>query len=132
MKNTLLTLLAAFPLGGTATAAAPAESCAVTVGDEPLVMRLGKDEFRIAFGVDGEQCQLEGCRGAIRYRAEWQTEHGASGSDSRLLSFNVPPGASRTIAVDRNYFDTAEGQHTTDIVKIHVDTVTCARTLAER
>lgn len=129
MKNTLLTLLAAFPLAG--SAAVPAASCAVTVGGEPLVMRLGKDEFRIAFGVDGEQCGREGCRGAIRYRADWQTEHGATGSDSRVLSFEVPPGASRTVAVDRNYFDTAEGQHTTGIVKVHVDTVTC-RTLAQR
>ena len=33
---------------------------------------------------------------------------------------------SRTIAVDRQYFDTAEGQHTTDVVKVRVDAITSA------
>jgi hypothetical protein len=37
----------------------------------------------------------------------------------------VSPNASRTIAVDRQYFDTAEGQHTTDVLKVSVDAITC-------
>jgi hypothetical protein len=37
----------------------------------------------------------------------------------------VLPRASRAITVDRQYFDTAEGQHTTDVVKVSVDRITC-------
>jgi hypothetical protein len=40
------------------------------------------------------------------------------------VSYTLSPDASRTIAVDRQYFDTAEGEHTTDIVNIHVDRIT--------
>ena len=128
MKKTLLALLAAFPFAGAATASPP--SCAVSVANDPLVMRLGQDEFRIAFGVGGEQCHAAGCRGVITYNAEWTTGDGATRSDTRLLSFDVPRGAQRSIAVDRNYFDTAEGQHRTDIVKVSVQSVSCASAVA--
>lgn len=133
MKNTLLAAaaLAAFGLA-TAASAAPAETCSVSLTNEPVVMRLDKDEFRIAFGVAGERCASEGCNGVIRYQADWKTEDGVARTDSKLLSYTVPRGANRSIAVDRHYFDTAEGKHTTDIVKVRVDEVSCTDTIAMR
>jgi hypothetical protein len=44
----------------------------------------------------------------------------------------VAPRTHRTIAVDRQYFDTAEGQHTTDVVKVSVDAITCRDGAGER
>jgi hypothetical protein len=43
----------------------------------------------------------------------------------RMVSYAAPPGAARTIAVDHQYFDTAEGEHTTEIVKVSVDRMSC-------
>jgi hypothetical protein len=37
----------------------------------------------------------------------------------------VSPGNGRTITVDRQFFDTAEGAHTTDAVKVSVNSITC-------
>jgi len=31
----------------------------------------------------------------------------------------------RTMTVDRQYFDTAEGAHTTNVVRVTVDMITC-------
>lgn len=131
MKKTLLALLAVLCFDGLA-AAAPETSCTVSVNHDPLVMRIGKDEFRIAFGVGSDHCGADECRGVIRYTAEWTTDDGASRSDNRLLDFTVPRGARGSIAVDRNYFDTAEGEHTTAIVKVSVDAVSCERAMAMR
>ncbi len=133
MKKTVLSLLALAALGAASIAsAAPASACAVSLTNDPVVMRLNKDEFRIVFGVSGDQCVADGCSGVIRYKADWKTESGANGSDNKLVSYTVPRGANRTIAVDRHYFDTAEGQHTTDIVKVSVDDMSCTDRVAMR
>ena len=105
--------------------AAP-NGCSVAVTQEPVVLRISKDEFRIAFAVSGNQCRETGCSGVIRYQAAWRTEHGPTKIDRKVLSYNIPDGANRSIAVDRHYFDTAEAQHTTSIVRIDVDEVSCA------
>ena len=133
MKKTLLSAFALVTLGAStfAAAAAPA-NCSVSLTNEPVVMRLDKDEFRIVFGVTGGHCANDGCSGAIHYQAAWKTEDGFTSTDNKVLRYTVPRGASRTIAVDRHYFDTAEGQHTTDIVKVSVDDVSCTDSVAMR
>jgi hypothetical protein len=106
-------------------AAAPAPPATpVSLTQSPLVMRLSKDEFRIAFGINGEKCLPQGCHGAIRYRVSWQTEDGARHSEIKQVSYSVLPNAGRAIAVDRQYFDTAEGAHLTDIIEVTVDAIT--------
>jgi hypothetical protein len=107
-----------------AVAAAPVQHT-LSVTHEPLVMRLNKDEFRIAFGVDGEHCGANGGTGLIQYRVDWKTPDGTTRTERRHVSFTVSPLATHTIAVDRQYFDTAEGQHMTDVVRVHVDAITC-------
>jgi len=121
MKVISLGLLTLLILGGAANAAEPR----VSVAQGPLVMRLSKDEFRIAFGVEAERCAASGCHGVIRYRVDWKTEDGATGSEIKHVSYAVAPRTGRSIAVDRQYFDTAEGAHTTDITGVQVDEVTC-------
>jgi hypothetical protein len=105
--------------------AAPRSDRSVSLTQDPLVMRLNKDEFRIAFGINGERCGEHGCRGIIRYRVDWKTADGTTRSEIKHVHYTVSPRAPRTIAVDRQYFDTAEGQQTTDVVKIRVDAITC-------
>ncbi len=107
--------------------AAPSKR-SVSLTQDPLVMRLNKDEFRIVFGIDGGRCGAEGCSGLIRYRVDWKTADGTTRSEIRHVNYTVLPSAGRTIAVDRQYFDTAEGQHTTDVVKVSVDSITCSGT----
>jgi hypothetical protein len=109
---------------GAAVAASAAER-PVSLTQEPLVMRLSKDEFRIAFGVNAPQAAAAGCNGVIHYRVDWKADDGTLRSESRLVSYSVVPHASRTITVDRQYFDTSEGMHTTDIVKVRVDRISC-------
>jgi hypothetical protein len=92
---------------------------------DPLVMRLGKDEFRIAFGIDAGRFTSNGCNGDIRYRVNWKSEDGTAHSEIKRVNYIVLPGVSRTIAVDHQYFDTATGGHTTDVVKVNVDKVSC-------
>ena len=92
---------------------------------DPVVMRLSKDEFRIAFGVNAQGCTSNGCSGVIHYRVKWKTEDGSVMSEFRRVSYNLVPHSSRTMTVDRQYFDTAEGAHRTDVVKVTVDTITC-------
>ena len=87
-------------------------------------MRLSKDEFRIVFGIHAQQHASRGCNGVIHYRVDWRTEDGTTRSENRLVSYRVSPSASRAITVDRQYFDTAEGQHTTDVVKVSVNRIT--------
>jgi hypothetical protein len=106
-------------------AAAPGSERSVSLTQDPLVMRLNKDEFRIAFGINGERCGENGCSGIIRYRVDWKTTDGTTRSEIKHVHYTVSPRASRTIAVDRQYFDTAEGQHTTDVVKVRIDGITC-------
>ena len=92
----------------------------------PLVMRLGKDEFRVAFGIKSAGCAATGCHGVVRYRVQWKADDGTTRRDIREVDFAVAPhSADRTITVDRQYFDTAEGAHTTDVVQVTVDRLTC-------
>jgi len=106
--------------GGTA---APALERSVSLSQEPLVMRLGKDEFRIAFGINAGRFDSNGRNGVIRYRVNWKTEDGTTRSEIKQVKYTVPPGASRTITVDHQYFDTAEGKHSTEVVKVSVEKI---------
>lgn len=107
-----------------ASSALPSGS-AVSLTQAPLVMRVDKDEFRIVFGIDGQACGQNGGSGSIHYRVEWKTADGATRSEAKQVGYTVSPLASRTIAVDRQYFDTAEGAHTTEVLKVSVDRITC-------
>jgi hypothetical protein len=97
----------------------------VCKAEKPVVMRIGKDEFRIAFGITGDGCTDKPCNGTIRYHAAWRADDGVGNTENKLLSFNIPDGAKRSIAVDRHYFDTSEGKHTTDLVDVTVDKISC-------
>lgn len=97
----------------------------VSLTEAPLVMRLSKDEFRIAFGINGERCFPSGCHGLIRYRVKWKTEDGMTRFEIKRVNYAVLPHARRSITVDRQYFDTAESQHTTDLVSVSVNLITC-------
>jgi hypothetical protein len=110
---------------GASGSAAPASKRSVSLAQEPLVMRLDKDEFRIAFGLNAGRYVSNGCDGVISYRVDWKTEDGTTRREVKRVKYTVLPGASRTITVDRQYFDTAEGAHTTDVVKVSVDNITC-------
>jgi hypothetical protein len=125
MKLTTLSLIATLTLSAAAGAADTSPERSVSLTQDPLIMRLNKDEFRIAFGINGERCGNGGCNGMIRYRVHWKTADGATHSETKHVSYTVSPYAHRTIAVDRQYFDTAEGQHTTDVVKVSIDAITC-------
>lgn len=115
--------LAAIPVLGSA-ATSPAWSA--SLAQSPLVMRLSKDEFRIAFGIDAAHCASEsGCNGVIRYRVDWKTEDGTTRSEMKHVNYVVAPHSGRGLTVDRQYFDTAEGAHTTEVVKVSVDRITC-------
>jgi hypothetical protein len=97
----------------------------VSLTQDPLVMRLDKDEFRVAFGIDAGGFGSIGCNGVIRYRVDWKTEDGTTRSDIKRVNYSVLPGAGRTITVDQQYFDTAAGEHTTDVLKVSIDEITC-------
>ena len=131
MKTISLSLLAMTALSAGA-GAAPASKYRVSLTQDPLIMRLNKDEFRIAFGINGERCGANGCSGMIRYRVDWKTADGATRSEIKNVSYIVAPRTHRTIAVDRQYFDTAEGQHTTDVVKVSIDAISCRDGADER
>jgi hypothetical protein len=122
-KTTLLLIIGLVTLG--AAGISSAAKRAVTLTQDPLVMRLSKDEFRIAFGINAERGGPNGCNGVIRYRVDWKTEDGMTRSEVRLVNYTVLPHASRALTVDRQYFDTAEGQHTTEVLKVNVDRITC-------
>jgi len=142
MKMISLSLIALAACSAGAHAASPSENASpgrashssrsISLTQEPLVMRLNKDEFRIAFGINGERCGGNGCSGIIRYRVDWKTQDGTTRSEVKHVSYLVSPLAGRTIAVDRQYFDTAEGQHTTDVVKVSIDAITCLDAPASR
>ena len=108
-------------------ASATTASGSVALSQEPVVMRLNKDEFRIAFGIKAEGMAAKSCIGTIHYRVDWTTDDGIARSESRHVSYTVPEAARRTITVDRQFFDTREGAHTTKVVKVHVDKITCSK-----
>jgi hypothetical protein len=125
-RRSIISLIAAAAvvvptLGG---AAAAALEPPVSLIQAPLVMRLSKDEFRIAFGLQAGRCATHGCSGVIRYRVEWKADDGTTRSEVKRVSYSVVPQSSRALTVDRQYFDTAEGAHTTDVLKVHVDQIT--------
>ena len=125
LKKKLLSLafaLATLPVGA---ASAGEGTCSVSLTQDPLVMRLGKDEFRIAFGLDASACKDTGCSGSIRYSTTWETEDGVRNVEQKTVAFDIPPGAERSVSVDRSYFDTAEGRHTTNVVGIDVSQIRC-------
>jgi hypothetical protein len=123
LKTASLCLIALSSGAGAATAKSSTHSVSLT--QDPVVMRLSKDEFRIAFGLNGERCAQNGCNGVIHYRVEWKTEDGATHTDSKRVDYMVSPRAPRAMTVDRQYFDTAEGAHTTDVVKVSIERITC-------
>jgi hypothetical protein len=131
MKTISLSLLAltAYALGASA---APSGERSVTLTQDPLVMRLSNNEFRIAFGINGELCAANGCNGSIRYTVDWKTADGITRSEVKQVSYAVPARASRSIAVDRQYFDTAEGAHTTNVVKVRIEKITCRDNVESR
>ncbi len=110
---------------GAGTGAASAAGRSVSLTQEPVVMRLSNDEFRIAFGIDGEKCGAKGCNGVILYRVQWKADDGALREENKQVSYSVAPNSNRTITVDRAYFHTAEGRHTTDVVGVKVRGITC-------
>jgi len=97
----------------------------VSLTQDPLVMRMGKDEFRIAFGLDAASCKETGCTGSIRYNTTWETEDGIRSTEQKTVTFNIPDGAERSLSVDRSYFDTAEAKHTTKVVGVDVSQISC-------
>jgi hypothetical protein len=125
MKTLISLLLAVLPIAS-AVAATPAV-CSVQIKEEPVVIRMDKDEFRIAFGVSGDACRDNGCSGVIRYKAAWRTDDGIGRIDDKVLNYEIPSGANQSIVVDRHYFDTSEGKHTTDLFHVTVDDVSCAQ-----
>jgi hypothetical protein len=110
---------------GTAATLKSGAGRAVSLVGPPLVMRLNSDEFRIAFGIDGKRCMPGGCSGSIHYRVHWKTADGSVWSDVRRVTYRVSPDSGRTIAVDRQYLDTAEGAHTTEVTDVSVERITC-------
>jgi hypothetical protein len=120
-----LLALCVLPLG---TAFAAPATCGVSLTQDPLVMRIGKDEFRIAFGLDAASCHESGCSGSIQYDATWQTDDGQRSTERKTVAFDIPAGAERSLSVDRHYFDTAEAQHTTQVVGVAVDQISCDST----
>jgi hypothetical protein len=126
MKLLPLSLIVMTALGASVGAvAAPHAERSISITHEPLVMRLNKDEFRIAFGINGEHCGANGGTGLIQYQVDWKIPDGTTRTERKHVSFTVSPLATHTIAVDRQYFDTAEGQHMTDVVKVRIDAITC-------
>ncbi len=127
LVSTALLAVAMLPAAG---AFAASNVCSVSMAQDPLIMRLGKDEFRIAFGLSGENCaQPGGCAGTINYRADWKAEDGTSRNEHKQLAFTIPDGAKRSLVVDRHYFDTSEGKHTTDLTAVSIENVSCESTV---
>jgi hypothetical protein len=123
INTALFTLAIVISAAGAGSAAAAERSIWLT--QQPLVMRLSKDEFRIAFGIEAGPAAANGCHGVIRYRVDWKAEDGTMRSEIRRVNYTVSPRSSRSITVDRQYFDTAEAEHTTEVVRVSVDRITC-------
>jgi hypothetical protein len=123
MKLPTMFLMIAVTAGASPAAFAAQPESAVMLTGDPVVMRLSKDEFRIVFGIEGRSCK-QGCNGSVRYRVNWKASDGTLRSERKEVNYTVSPDAARTIAVDRQYLDTAEGAHTVDVVNVKVDIIT--------
>jgi hypothetical protein len=124
MKTISLSLAALLCLStGAGYAGQPGRSASLT--QDPLVMRVSKDEFRIAFGIHGASCSTNGCNGVIRYRVDWKAADGLTRRETRRVAYVISPRAPRTIAVDRQYFHRGEGGDTTEIVNVKVNAISC-------
>jgi hypothetical protein len=123
MKLPTMFLMIAVTAGAAPAAFAAQPESAVMLTGDPVVMRLSKDEFRIVFGIEGRSCK-QGCNGSVRYRVNWKASDGTLRSERKEVNYTVSPDAARTIAVDRQYLDTAEGAHTVDVVNVKVDIIT--------
>ena len=110
---------------GASAGSAARRKSTVSLTQEPLVMRLDKDEFRFAFGVNAEQCGANGCDGVISYRVDWKDADGTIRSEQKQVNYAAAPGANRTIAVDHQYLAGARGEHEIQIVKVSVNEVSC-------
>src|ERR1700728_5412333 len=97
-KTTLLLVIGLVTLG--AAGISSAAKRAVTLTQDPVVMRLSKDEFRIAFGLNAERCASGGCNGVIRYRVDWRTEDGTMRSEIKRVSYSAMANANRALTVD--------------------------------
>jgi hypothetical protein len=120
LRSVVLMTALALAAGGSSALAEP-DANAVLLRGDPLVMRLSKDEFRIVFGLEARTCMPVGCKGSVRYRVDWRANDGTARSELRQVSYTVSPDSARTIAVDRQFLDTAEGAHTVDVLKVSVD-----------
>jgi len=123
MKSRWIPLWVVMIMASTAALAVPPDGAVVLTGD-PLVMRLNKDEFRIAFGIEAQACMPRGCNGSVHYRIDWKASDGTARSELKQVSYVVSPNAARTIAVDRQYLDTAEAAQTVDVVRVSVEAIT--------
>ncbi len=121
--NTICLVIAMAASGYGAALAAPPKGAVLLTGD-PVVTRLNNDEFQIVFGIEGKSCAPHGCSGSVRYWVDWKAPDGTARSEHREVRYSVSPDAARTIAVDRRYLDTADRAHTTDVVKVRIDTIT--------
>src|ERR1700722_17805953 len=94
--------LAAFSAGAYA---APESARSISLTQDPLVMRVNNNEFRIASGINrerrGAHGGASGCRGMIGTRVARNPEDGTPRLESKRVNNSVSPSASRTIAVDR-------------------------------
>lgn len=125
--KTALCAIAAAAVTARAGAARAAEH-PVSLAQQPLVMRLSKDEFRIVFGLIAGRVADRGCAGVVRYHVDWKTDDGTTRSELRQVNYSIAPRSDRSITVDRQYFDTGEGQHTSEILRVSVERITCLDT----
>jgi hypothetical protein len=101
----------------------------VSLTQAPLVIRLNKEEFLIAFGLDAEKCGANGCNGVISSRVVWKAEDGTTRSTLSRVTFLAPAGAERTIAVDHQHF---KGNGTTQILSVSVEGISSTDTQGSR
>jgi hypothetical protein len=125
LARTLAVAASLVALPALAASSPIAASRPVALAQDPVVMRLSKDEFRIAFGLNAEHCSSNGCSGIIRYRVDWRAEDGTTRSEIKRVSYIAAASSHRAMTVDRQYFDTSEGAHTTDIVRVSVESISC-------
>jgi hypothetical protein len=114
---------------GASTGSTSTGGSLVSLIQDPLVIRLNKDEFLIAFGVDAKKCGTNGCNGVINSRVDWKAEDGTIRSTLSRVTFTAPAGADRTIAVDHQHL---KGNGTTQILSVSVEGISSTDTQGSR